>query len=178
MYVTDFFFAFPLCSKYEEIYPPDVSEFVYITDDTYSKKQVLRMEHLVLKVLNFDLAVCTQLCFVTQFSRAAASCEEARALAQYLSELTLMDAETYLGRRPSHVGAACVALARHTLGVPAWPEAAAEMSGLRVEDFRDCLVALHGTFTAAPAQPQQAMREKYKNKRFLAVANVEPTPIF
>merc|ERR1712083_428740 len=26
-----------IASKYEEIYPPDVSEFVYITDDTYTK---------------------------------------------------------------------------------------------------------------------------------------------
>lgn len=41
-----------LAAKYEEIYPPDVAEFVYITDDTYSKKQVLRMEQLILKVLN------------------------------------------------------------------------------------------------------------------------------
>jgi len=40
-----------IAAKYEEIYPPDVGEFVYITDDTYNKKQVLRMEHLVLKVI-------------------------------------------------------------------------------------------------------------------------------
>lgn len=26
--------------KYEEIYPPDVGEFAYITDDTYTKQQV------------------------------------------------------------------------------------------------------------------------------------------
>jgi len=30
---------------YEEIYPPDVGSFVYITVDTYTKKQVLPMEH-------------------------------------------------------------------------------------------------------------------------------------
>ena len=41
-----------LVFRYEEIYPPDVSEFVYITDDTYTKRQVLRMEHLVIKVNN------------------------------------------------------------------------------------------------------------------------------
>lgn len=29
-----------VAAKYEEITPPDVSEFVFITDDTYSKKQV------------------------------------------------------------------------------------------------------------------------------------------
>ena len=39
-----------IAAKFEEIYPPELGEFVYITDDTYSKKQVLRMEHLILKV--------------------------------------------------------------------------------------------------------------------------------
>jgi len=44
-----------------------VSEFVYITDDTYTKKQVLRMEHLVLTVLSFDLAAPTINQFLTQY---------------------------------------------------------------------------------------------------------------
>ena len=36
-----------IAAKYEEIYPPDVAEFVYITDDTYNKRQVFH-------VLNFN----------------------------------------------------------------------------------------------------------------------------
>lgn len=32
---------FVVYRKYEEIYPPDVGEFAYITDDTYTKSQVL-----------------------------------------------------------------------------------------------------------------------------------------
>ena len=61
------FLVFLLCSKFEEIYPPEVAEFVYITDDTYTKKQVLRMEHLVLKVLSFDLAAPTINQFLSQY---------------------------------------------------------------------------------------------------------------
>lgn len=53
------------CRKYEEIYPPDVSEFVYITDDTYTKKQVLKMEQLILKVLGFDVSNPTTIIFLT-----------------------------------------------------------------------------------------------------------------
>lgn len=53
------------CRKYEEIMPPAIEEFVYITDDTYNKRQVLRMEHLILKVLGFDLSVPTPLTFIT-----------------------------------------------------------------------------------------------------------------
>nr|DBA32598.1 TPA: hypothetical protein GDO54_000376 [Pyxicephalus adspersus] len=59
--------AILLASKYEEIYPPEVDEFVYITDDTYTKKQLLRMEHLLLKVLAFDLTVPTINQFLMQY---------------------------------------------------------------------------------------------------------------
>ncbi|KAL3267479.1 hypothetical protein HHI36_011602 [Cryptolaemus montrouzieri] len=51
--------AMYIAAKYEEILPPDVTEFVYITDDTYTKRQVIRMEHLILKVLGFDLSIPT-----------------------------------------------------------------------------------------------------------------------
>lgn len=53
--------------KYEEVYPPEVSEFVYITDDTYTKREVLRMEHLILKVLSFDLSTPTSLAFLSHY---------------------------------------------------------------------------------------------------------------
>lgn len=46
-----------IAAKYEEIYPPDVTEFVFITDDTYTKTQVLRMEQIILEILSFDLTV-------------------------------------------------------------------------------------------------------------------------
>ncbi|XP_043548722.1 cyclin-A1 isoform X2 [Chiloscyllium plagiosum] len=59
--------AMLVASKYEEIYPPEIDEFVYITDDTYTKKQLLRMEHLLLKVLSFDMTVPTVNQFLTQF---------------------------------------------------------------------------------------------------------------
>jgi len=154
-----------VAAKYEEIYPPDVGEFVYITDDTYNKKQVLRMEHLVLKVLDFNLAVVTPHFFLTSFSKAAASGEREVALAAYLAELMLLDAETYLTYASDRRAAAAVALARHTLGQPAWPEAAAKVSGLDVEDFKECLIQLHETFTKAPESQQQAIREKYKQER-------------
>ena len=32
-----------VAAKYEEIYPPDVSDFVFITDDTYTTKQVQQL---------------------------------------------------------------------------------------------------------------------------------------
>ena len=41
--------------KYEEISPPDVGEFCYITDNSYSKKEMVKMEADVLKCLKFEM---------------------------------------------------------------------------------------------------------------------------
>lgn len=62
------FFDVEFYRKYEEIYPPEIGEFVYITDDTYTKQQVLRMEKLLLKVLSFDLCAPSTLTFINLFS--------------------------------------------------------------------------------------------------------------
>lgn len=53
------------CRKYEEISPPELSEFVYTTDSTYTKKQLIRMEHVFLQVLAFKMAGPT----INQFLR-------------------------------------------------------------------------------------------------------------
>jgi len=68
---------------------------------------------------------------------------------------------------PSVIGAASVALSRHTLGNSAWDAIMIEQSGYKVEDFRDCLVCLHSTFSKAAEFPQQAIREKYKNEKYV-----------
>ncbi|KAG7022483.1 Cyclin-A3-4, partial [Cucurbita argyrosperma subsp. argyrosperma] len=43
-----------LASKYEEINPPNVEDFCYITDNTYTKEQVLSMEREVRKFLSCE----------------------------------------------------------------------------------------------------------------------------
>ena len=44
-----------------------MKEFVYITDDTYTQEQVLKMETLILKVLSFDVAAPTINIFAERF---------------------------------------------------------------------------------------------------------------
>ena len=36
--------AMLIASKYEEIYPPIVNDFVYITDNAYTREEILQME--------------------------------------------------------------------------------------------------------------------------------------
>ena len=151
--------------KYEEIYPPELTEFCYITDDTYSKRQVLRMEQLILQCLDYDCAPPTAHFFVNHLAQLANCGPKTTAMANYLVELSLVDAEAFMQFVPSIKASAAVALARHTLGLAAWEEAMVQKTGYNVEDFKECLIRLHETFEQAPNLPQQAIREKYRAAR-------------
>lgn len=39
-----------IAAKYEEMYPPVLKDFVFITDDTYTAEQIIAMEKYILKV--------------------------------------------------------------------------------------------------------------------------------
>lgn len=40
-----------IASKYEEIYAPSVKDFVYVTDNAYTKNEVLEMEAKIISLL-------------------------------------------------------------------------------------------------------------------------------
>ena len=44
-----------IATKYEEIYAPEVRDFVYITDNAYTADEILEMEYRILKALDFDV---------------------------------------------------------------------------------------------------------------------------
>lgn len=47
--------AMLIASKYEEIWAPELHDFVYISDRAYRKDQILAMEKVMLNSLKFNL---------------------------------------------------------------------------------------------------------------------------
>ena len=47
--------AMVIASKYEEIYPPVVNDFVYFTDNAYTRDEILMMEKSILETLHFGV---------------------------------------------------------------------------------------------------------------------------
>ena len=130
-----------IASKTEELHSPYVGDFSYITDYTYTKNQILHMEKLILKELDFRLSGPTASEFLSQLCGChLPRCgERIRHLAMYVCELSLlrgytflryddnmimiiimmiimmMLGHTFLRYAPSLVAAASLVLARHTL---------------------------------------------------------------
>ena len=55
MLVFKFICLIVITRKYEEINPPHVDDFCYITDNTYTKKEVVKMEADILNYLKFEV---------------------------------------------------------------------------------------------------------------------------
>lgn len=164
-----------LASKYEEIYPPAVDEFVYITDNTYTRDQILKMENLVLKVLQFDMGAVTAYSFAERFLKAADADDRTRHLTQYLMELTLQDGERYLKYRPSVVAAASVCVTLDTLQLPCWSASLQHYTELQPADILGCVRDVFMTFCSADKVQQQAVREKYGEDKFMHVSRLCPS---
>jgi Cyclin len=48
-----------IASKYEEIYPPNIRDFIIATDSAYSKQHLIKMEVDMLKVIDFQVTFPT-----------------------------------------------------------------------------------------------------------------------
>ena len=80
-------------TKYEEIYPPLLKDFVFISDNTYTAEEILEMEKRILFTLDFDLSLTTAYRFLERFSKLAKLDKISFFLSQYMLELGLLDSK-------------------------------------------------------------------------------------
>ena len=63
--------AMLIACKYEEIYAPEVRDFVYITDKAYSREEILAMEASMLATLDFNICAPSSFRFLERYSKIA-----------------------------------------------------------------------------------------------------------
>lgn len=85
--------ALLITTKYEEIYPPILKDFIYITENEYTAEEILDMEKRILFALDFDLNLCSAFRFLERFNKLGKICNVTFFLAQYMLELGLLDSK-------------------------------------------------------------------------------------
>lgn len=108
-----------LASKYEEIWAPEVRDFVYISDKAYTRDQILDMEKQMLNTLGFHLTVPTPYQFMSRFFKAANADKQFQLLASFIVESSLPD-YSMLKYPGSLLAASAVYVAMKTLGKGDW----------------------------------------------------------
>ncbi|XP_017244780.1 G2/mitotic-specific cyclin S13-7 isoform X2 [Daucus carota subsp. sativus] len=167
--------AMLLASKYEEIWAPEVNDFVCISDRAYTNQQVLAMEKKVLGRLEWSLTVPTPYVFLVRFIKASLPNEpDVNNMTYFLAELGMMNYATVM-YLPSMVAASAVYAARRTLNkTPVWNDTLKLHTGFSEAQLMDCAKLLVGLHSAAAENKLRVIYRKYSNPERGAVAFLPP----
>lgn len=160
-----------LASKYEEIYFPEVQDFVYITDNAYSRADILRMEGQVLNTLKFDLTVPTALPFLKRFLKAAKADSKITFLSHFFVERMLQE-YSMLNHTPSMIAASAVSMALRVNHRPTWSQTLRHYTGYTPGDLEACMRRMTRIVLYSPKVSLQAIRKKYGSHKYGSVSLV------
>ncbi|CAI0542044.1 unnamed protein product, partial [Linum tenue] len=173
--------AMLIACKYEEIWAPQVEDFVCISDKAYNGAQVLLMEKVILQRLEWYLTVPTPYVFLVRYIKASLPLDTmTEQMSFYLAELGLVHYSVAVFYSPSVIAASAVYAARCTLNkTPFWDETLKHHTGYKEEQLLQCaknLAKLHSA-AAGECKQLQAVQNKFKEAGRGRVALFPPAKV-
>lgn len=165
--VTSLFIA----AKYEEIYPPELKDFVYVTDKAYTKTELLEMEGKIISELQFNLVTTSPLRFLERSSRIGRLDQKFKFFSLFLLELCLLDYKM-LRHLPSQLGCAVVFLSNKLCGKQELNDVILSSSGYKDIHIKPIVHEIILLLQANEKSSLQAIRRKYSQPKFLEVSKI------
>ncbi|XP_010521579.1 PREDICTED: cyclin-B1-4 [Tarenaya hassleriana] len=152
-----------VASKYEEIWAPEVNDFVLISDNAYVREQILAMEKSILGQLEWYITVPTPYVFLARYVKASVPCDEVMEnMVFYLAELGLMQYPLVVSYLPSMLAASAVFAARCIIdGKPFWTETLKHHTGYSEDELTECAKTLMKLHASASESKLRAAYKKY-----------------
>lgn len=162
--------AMLIASKYEEMYAPEVADFVYITDNAYQKKDIREMEALILRTLDFSMGKPLCLHFLRRNSKAGGVDASKHTMAKYLMELTIIEYDM-VQYYPSEIAAAALCLSMKLLDGTKWTDTLEHYSSYSEEDLSPLMKKLCSLVIKAETYKLTAVRTKYASSKFMKISS-------
>ena len=160
-----------IACKYEEIYPPYLKDFVYITDGAYVKSEVLNMEYKMLKCLDFNITFPTHWSIFEIYRKKLELDEKAFKLAWFLMELNLINYRS-LKFKKSVLAASAILIASKTLGIYRnnWFN-----KNINIEEnqLKECCREIYDFYLYNSTHSLQAIRKKFSSIKYDEVAKIK-----
>ena len=80
-----------IASKYEDIYPPEIKDFIFMTDNAYTKEELIKMENDILDKIQFNMTYPTSFRFLEIFKKILKLKEIDYYRCRFLLEIALFD---------------------------------------------------------------------------------------
>jgi len=159
-----------IACKYEEIYPPDLKDFVYITDGAYVKQDVLDMEYKMLKSLEFNITFPTQWSIFEIYKKKLDLDDKTFKLAWFLMELCLIDYKI-LKFKMSYIAASAILIAIKTLGI--YRNDFCSVIGIEENQLEECCKEIYNYYVYNSTHNLQAIRKKFAMTRYNEVSKIK-----
>lgn len=165
--------ALHIASKYEEMYAPELNDYIYISDDSFTRQQIIQMEIKIFNVVGFALGRPIPLVFLRRYSKAGNVEPTHHFMAKYLMELSLVDYDM-CHVLPSKVAAAALFLSLKIIDNRGdWSKTLQFYSQYEENDIYPvvCHLAknLKNAFTNSYSR---FIGNKYSNKKLLSIAKI------
>jgi len=164
-----------IASKYEEIYAPAISDFVYITDNAYDSAEIRKMELDILRTIDYNLGRPLALHFLRRNSKAGEVDSVQHALAKYFLEVTLQE-YSFAHVKPSEVAAAALWLSLNLTGALQtleWPNKLAYYSGFDEEAVTATGIQVAKLVVKLPTAKTNYVLTKYQSSKFMKISSSE-----
>ncbi len=164
--------AMLIACKYEEIYPPEIRDFTHISDNAYSKSDVLGMEYKILKSLDFNLNVPSSLRFLQRYRHFLGASKQTLNFAQYLVELSLIEYKSLKYSASMRAAAALYLSDRLLNDDTLWDVKIGQRVGYCEAELKGCAKELVMIVQLSDRSSLKAVRQKFALPEFLAVSRI------
>lgn len=173
--------------KVEEVFDrcpllPGVDAFINMTDNSYTREEMVIQECAILHALSFDIMPPTPFDFEFRLFTLSRANPRTRHIAQFLWELLLQE-QAFLRYSPLEVACAGLWLAHRNMQLPPWPAAIHAAVGVDIDmDSMILCVQDMQTLLLQESNPDQrsslrAVRQKYQSPVYSNVASLTPVEI-
>ena len=153
--VTSMFIA----SKSEEIYPPELKDFIAITDKSYTKQDIVNMEIQIMITLNYAFNLPYPSGFLGRYALFLSPNKLCLNLSKYMMELSLMDMGML--KYPFSLKTLAALYVAMRITNSKYKANAFEAFSYKKAEVKQCAKELALLLQAAEKHPLQAIRRKY-----------------
>lgn len=109
--------AMLIACKYEEIWPPLIRDYIHISDNAYTKDDIVEMEMSMLSELDFNINFVSSYSFLERFVKMTSTDKITTNLAEYMIEIALLDYNS-IHIKPSYLAMSALYLAKKIMKNP------------------------------------------------------------
>lgn len=164
-----------IACKYEEIYSPEIKDFIYMTDNAYTRDQMIKMEFDVLKALEFNVTNPSPLRFLEILKCILKFDDKSFMMCQYFMELCITDYKM-IKYNPGLLATCVVYIEEKLTKGNQWNEILEktlwEMSGFNKSEMnvKECMKGICLVLGGIEKSKYTAIKKKYSLSKFHEVS--------